>query len=62
MFWTFIYGLGPHHHNPRFIYLIFKFFQPIPDPPSSMSILAPAFPVNLEVLLIKIAIVLFFDH
>ena len=27
-----------------------------------MSILAPAFPVNLVVLLIKIAIVLFFDH
>ena len=48
-----------------FIYFIFKFFLPIldpqfslPDPPS--SILAPGFPVNLEVLLIKI--VIFFDH
>ena len=51
-----------------FIYFIFKFFfyrssipDPrfsLPDPPS--SILAPGFPVNLEVLLIKI--VIFFDH
>ena len=53
-----------------FIYCIFKFFftdprSPIPDPRFSLpdppsSILAPGFPVNLDVLLIKI--VIFFDH
>ena len=54
-----------------FIYFIFKFFfnrSSIPDPRFSIgpilhpwsSNLAPAFPVNLEVLLIKIA--LFIDH
>ena len=57
---------GPHQHDPRFTYFIFKFFflpDPwfsIPDPPS--SILHSGFPVNLEALLIKIAIAPFFDH
>ena len=54
-----------HHHDPLFIY--FFYFQvfltdprfSIPDPPSSRH---PRFPVNLEVLLMKIAIVLSFDH
>ena len=51
---------GPHHHDPRFMYFFYfqVFFNrsPILDPRS--SILAPGFPVNLEV----IKIVLFFDH
>ena len=60
----FIYRLRPTssliHH--LFIYFIFKFF--LTDPWSLISrssILDPDFPVNLEVLLIKI-ILFFFDH
>ena len=55
IFVKFIYRLRPTMTSPRstiylkFIY--FEFFKPILD---------PSFPVNLEVLLIKI--VLFFDH
>ena len=45
-----------------FIYFIFKFFLTDPRSPSPRSsILDPDFPVNLEVLLIKI-ILFFFDH
>ena len=54
-----------HHHDPLFIYLFILFSSffnrsPILDP--RPSILHPRFPVNLEVLLIKIATVLSFDH
>ena len=54
-----------HHHDPLFIYLFILFSSffnrsPILDP--RPSILHPRFPVNLEVLLMKIAIVLSFDH
>ena len=54
---------GPHHHDTRFIYFIFKLF--LTDPQSSISdyrssILDPGFSVNLEVFLIKI--VLFLEH
>ena len=55
---------GRHHHDPRFIYFFYfqVFFNRslILDPRS--SILHPRFPVILEVLLFKIAIVLSFDH
>ena len=43
-----------------FIYLFISFSSFFTDPRS--SILHPRFPVNLEVLLIKIATVLSFDH
>ena len=61
-------AVGPHHHDPRFIYLFIllsSFFEPVLDPRFSIpildprsSILDPGFPVNFEVLLIKI--ILFF--
>ena len=47
----------PHHHDPQFIYL-FYFQVFLTD--SRSPILDPSFPVNPEVLLMKI--VLFFDH
>ena len=50
---------GPHHHDPRFIYIFyFQVFLTYDYPRS--SILDPDFPVNVEVLLIKIVLV--FDH
>ena len=60
----FIYSLRPTSSliHDLFIYFIFKFF--LTDPWSLISrssILDPDFPVNLEVLLIKI-ILFFFDH
>ena len=60
----FIYSLRPTSSliHDLFIYFIFKFF--LTDPRSLIprsSILDPDFPVNLEVLLIKI-ILFFFDH
>ena len=60
----FIYSLRPTSPliHDLFIYFIFKFF--LTDPWSLISrssILDPDFPVNLEVLLIKI-ILFFFDH
>ena len=67
--WNLSTVCGPHHHDPRFIYLVdFQVFfnrSSISDPRFSLpdrpsSILASGFPVNLEVLLIKI--VIFFDH
>ena len=63
--WNLSSVCGPHHHDSRFyLFTLFsRFFNRslipvtrflIPDPPS--SILAPDFPVNLEVLLIKIVV------
>ena len=61
----FIYSLRPTSSliHDLFIYFIFKFF--LTDPRSLIprsSILDPDFPVNLEVLLIKIIRFFFFDH
>ena len=61
--WNLCAVCGPHHHDPRFIHLFYfqVFFKPILDPLFSItnprsSILDPYFPVNLEVLLIKIIV------
>ena len=59
--WNLSTVCGSHHHDPRFIYFFYfqVFFSPILDPRFSILDLTPDFPVNLEVLLIKI--VLLFD-
>ena len=61
--WNLCTICGPHHHDPRFIYLFYfqVFFfnrSSIPDSPSPIldprsSILDPDFPVNRELLLMK---------
>ena len=63
--WNISAVCGPHHHDPRFVFLSF-FFKVILDPRFSITdhrspILDPDFPVNLEVLLITI-ILFSFDH